>query len=197
MTGMGNVTSTMREKLDGNRQGAARNGRRPSLRRRLGRDEGGATAVEFALLLPVFMYLLIGIIEMAMMFYTMTVVDNAVHAAGRRIRTGQAQLSNDTLNTFKVNLCNSLYGVYNCNNITLDIRTFGTFSSVSMPIQVDADGNVINTQFSMGGAGQIQAIRATYNWTFFTPMIKLYFGTGGGNTRRMTSTTVFKNEPYQ
>lgn len=161
------------------------------------RDDSGATAVEIALIMPVFLYLLMGIIEMSLLFYTTTVVDGAVHAAGRQIRTGQAQLSGSTLNTFTVALCNSLGAVYNCNNITLDVRTFSTFSSVSIPIELDDDGNVTNTQFSVAGAGKIQAIRATYTWKFYTPMIGFYFGSAGANTRRISTTTVFRNEPYQ
>lgn len=161
------------------------------------RDDGGATAVEAALIMPVFLYLLMGIIEMSLLFYTTTVVDGAVHAAGRQIRTGQAQLSGDTLNTFKVSLCNSLGAVYDCNDITLDVRSFSTFASVSIPIEYDDDGNIINTQFSVGGSSQIQAIRATYTWTFYTPMIGFYFGSAGANTRQISTTTVFRNEPYQ
>ncbi|MEO5337545.1 MAG: pilus assembly protein [Magnetospirillum sp. WYHS-4] len=163
--------------------------------RRTARDERGATAVEFALILPVFAYLLIGIIEMAMLFFTTTVVDGAVHEAGRRIRTGQAQLSGNTFSTFQAALCNNLQYVYSCANISLDVRTFGSFSSVSVPIQLDAQGNPI-TQFNVGGAKAITAIRVIYKWTFFTPMIGYFFG-DAANQRQLTSLTIFRNEPYQ
>lgn len=159
------------------------------------RDHRGATAVELALVLPVFLYLLIGIVEMSLMFYARTMVDGAVLEAGRQIRTGQAQLSGDTLTTFTTQLCNSLYGAYDCGNISIDVRTFSSFSSVSIPIELDDDGVPI-TQFSAGGSGEITAVRAIYNWTFFTPMIGILFGTTD-TTIQLTMTTVFQNEPYE
>jgi len=175
-----------------------------ALLRRFGRCRAGVSAVEFALIAPAFMYLLIGILEMAMMFFTVTVVDGAVQDAGRQIRTGQAQLSGNTLATFQTQLCNSLGSVYDCNTMTFDVKTFSTFSTVTIPTLtinedgdlVDENGDVYVTEFTAGGAGQITVVRVIYSWDFFTPLIGELMG-GSDSSRLLFSTTVFRNEPYE
>ena len=195
------------ERSDGAASGRAPTAgrRRPSLLRRLLGRRDGAVAVEFALIAPVFMYLLAGIIEMAMLFYTTTVVDGAVMDAGRQIRTGQAQLSGDTLTTFRTALCTSLGSVYNCNNMTFNVQTFSSFATVSMPDVyldadgnlVDADGNVIALAFNAGGSGEITVVRVIYSWSFFTPLIGHLMTGSSSTTKLLSSTSVFRNEPYE
>lgn len=185
--------------------GRSRTGRvRRRLLGRLLTCRRGATAIELAFILPVFMYLLTGIVEMAMLFYTTTVVDGAVTDAGRQIRTGQAQLSGNTLTTFQTQLCNSLGSVYDCNSMTFNVQTFASFATVSMPaVKLDADGNLVDSDgnpivlpFNAGGAGEITVVRVIYSWEFFTPLIGALMG-GSNNTKLLSSTTVFRNEPYE
>ena len=179
-------------------------GRRTGLFRRLLRRRDGAAAVEYALILPVYMYLLAGIVEMSMLFYTTTVVDGAVMDAGRQILTGQAQTSGNTLTTFQTAICNALGSVYDCNSMTYNVQTFSSFSTVSMPaVQLDADGNLVDSDgnpivlpFNAGGSGEITVVRVIYSWSFFTPLIG-YLMTGSSSTTKLLSTTtVFRNEPY-
>lgn len=158
------------------------------------RDERGLTSVEFAILLPVFAYLLMGILELSMMFFSTIVVDGAVQDAGRRLRTGQAESSGNTLTYFVNEVCDGVNGIYDCDEITFDVRTFENFSSASVPISVDEDGNYV-TQFSAGGSGEITAVRAIYDWQFTTPFVADIFGNSEGK-RTLTMTTVFRNEAY-
>ncbi len=57
--------------------------------RRLG--EGGATAVEFAIVGSVFLMLLLAIFELGFMVFVQSVLDGSARSAARMIRTGQAQ----------------------------------------------------------------------------------------------------------
>ncbi len=173
---------------------------------RLLRCREGATALELAFVLPVFMYLLTGIVEMAMLFYTTTVVDGAVTDSARKIRTGQAQLSGNTLSTFQTQLCSSLGSVYDCNSMTFNVQTFSSFATVSMPtVKLDADGNLVDEDgnpivlpFNAGGSGEITVVRVIYSWSFFTPLIgNLMSGSTSTTTKLFSSTAVFRNEPYE
>ncbi len=56
-------------------------------------DRRGATAVEFAIVAPVFFFLIFLIAETAMIFIAEQVLDNAVFESARLVRTGQAQKS--------------------------------------------------------------------------------------------------------
>ena len=53
--------------------------------------QGGAIAVEFAFVAPVFFMFLFGIIEGGIMFFGQAALMNSVQDAARQIRTGQAQ----------------------------------------------------------------------------------------------------------
>lgn len=171
------------------------------------------TAVETALIMPVFLYFLIGILEVSLLFFTTTVVDGAIQDSARKILTGQAQLSGDTLTTFQTELCSSLLGVYDCDDMTYDVKTFTSFSTVTIAdVRVNGNGDVVyddgddpvnddndvlyTTEFTPGGSGEITVVRVTYSWNFFTPLIGGLLG-DSGNSKFLSSTTVFRNEPYE
>ena len=56
-------------------------------RRRVSRREGGAVAVEFALITPLFLALVVGIIEFGMLFWNLSSIQTAVSAATRTAST--------------------------------------------------------------------------------------------------------------
>ncbi len=167
------------------------------------RGRQGATALEFALIMPIFLYLLAGTIEVSLMFFTTTVVDGAVQDSSRKIRTGQAQLSGDALDVFQEELCDSLF-TYDCDDVILDVNTFDSFSDVALaPIELNADGVVVDedddpfdANFSAGGSGEITVVRVIYTWDFITPLIGELIG-DVGTTKLLTSTAVFRNEPFE
>jgi len=69
-----------------------RQGRRIKARlRALARDRRGASALEFALIAPLFLALTFSILEAGSYFFTLSAVDAANAKAARLIRTGQAQ----------------------------------------------------------------------------------------------------------
>jgi len=53
------------------------------------RNQGGATAVEFAMIALPFLGLMAGIIELGLLFMGSVALDNAMQTASRRIRTGE------------------------------------------------------------------------------------------------------------
>ena len=163
----------------------------------------GVTAIEFALILPIFAYFLVGILEVSLLFFTSVIVDGAAQDAARKIRTGQAQLSGNAFTAFQNEICGSVF-TYDCNNMTYDVKTFTTFSAVSLPIlHLDADGNLVDEfdnpytpEFTVGGPGAISVVRVIYPYDFFTPLIGGLLG-DSNNSRLMSTTAVFRNEPYE
>ena len=55
------------------------------------RDERGSAAIEFAIIAPIFFFLMFVIAETALVFIAEQVMDNAVFETARLIRTGQVQ----------------------------------------------------------------------------------------------------------
>lgn len=169
------------------------------LLRRIQGCENGATAVEFALVAPVLMFIFMGILEVALMFFAYVNLDGAAIDAARRVRTGQAQLSGDPLTDFNTTFCAGLSSAITCSNVFYDVRTVSNFSSASLTTEFDpVTGDPIVYGFAAGGAGDIIVVRAMYYWNFTTPMISTFFETTPGTDKRLLiSSVVFQNEPYE
>lgn len=174
------------------RLGPAKRGRRAVS---LLRDEDGGVLIEFALVAPPFLLLMVGLIEMSIMFFTSSVIEGATKEAARAIRTGQIQSQADPVTAFQTKLCDSLHNVIDCSKVIFNVQTFGSFAAVSMPIETDEDGEIINTGFAPGGSGAVTVVRAIYRWDFTTPLMNEVISTGiAGNL--IVSTVAFQNEPY-
>lgn len=169
------------------------------LLKRFRRSHSGATALEFAMIIPVLMYVFMAIIEVALMFFASVNIDGAAIDAARRIRTGQAQGSGDAETDFSTAFCNGLSSAIPCGNVFYDVRTVASFSAVSLTTDTDpVTGDPITYGFAAGGAGDITVVRAMYYWSFNTPLIGQFFESGAGtNKRLLVSTVVFQTEPYE
>jgi len=159
------------------------------------RDERGSAVMEFALVGPPFLLLLAGILEVSVMFFTSSVTGVARKESARRIRTGQIQESADPLATFQSELCDALFNVIDCTKVVFHVQTFSSFSAVSMPLEIDEDGNIVNTTFAPGGSSAVTVVRASYRWKFVTPLIE-HVIPGGVAGHLIVSTVAFQNEPY-
>jgi Flp pilus assembly protein TadG len=163
--------------------------------RRLIANAEGATALELALILPIFLTMVLGVLEIGFVMSTNSVMDGASRDAARQIRTGQAQSSGDAIGTFKNALCNELTGYIACADLVFDVRSFATFSAVNLPAMYDKAGKP-TTQFTPGGPGQIVAARVSYRYQFIAPLVGQFFSPDGSNSILLMTTVVFKNEPY-
>lgn len=169
--------------------------RRRSVQRRRGvgfgtkiRDKSrkGIAAVEMALLLPVFFFMLIGVIEMSLMFTAQQLLENASFNASRLAKTGYVSSGSTQMQTIMQVLTQELqsYGTFiNTGNITLSGTAYNSFSSIG------TGGTT-----GLGAAQQIVVYTVSYPWKLMTPMMGAVVGTGGIVT--LTSTIVVRNEPY-
>lgn len=108
---------------------------RPGAARRLARDEGGATAIEFALLAVPFFGLIAAILQTAMVFLAAQLLDTAVYDASRLIQTGQAQALSYTHTKFRDRICTGLYGIFDCSQLKLKVTTWP--STATAPLRTD------------------------------------------------------------
>jgi len=161
------------------------------------RQDRGATAVEFALIAPVLIFLFMAILEVSVMFFATTNIDGAAIEAARLIRTGQNQSSADPASNFSTSLCGNLSSIISCGSLFHDVRTVSTFASINLDTEIDpVTGEPVTYGFSSGGSGDIVVVRVMYYWDFVTPFIGTYLSDAGSDRRLLTSTVVFRNEPY-
>ncbi len=168
--------------------------RRLAAVRRLWRREDGAAAVEFSLVMLPFLTLFGVIIQTALVFFAGQTLETAAADAGRLVMTGQAQTFDQT--AFKNAVCQRIYGLFDCTNgMYVDVRTFGSFGSITNGVTFDASGKPVTT-FQPGSAGDIVVVRLIYQWPILAPLAQNFLADANSSSRLLVATAVFRNEPY-
>lgn len=165
---------------------------------RFRRNAEGATAIEFGIVALPFLGLLIAIFETTLIFFTQSALETGVANAGRMIRTGQVQTQGISEAAFKTAVCNSLAGYLNCNSrLTVDVRSFSNFASVTLPAALDGDGELAGgTQFAPGNTSQVVVVRAFYVWDMITPDHITGLSNMANGKRLIAAASAFRNEPF-
>ncbi len=176
-------------------------------RREFAKDSRGSTAVEFSIIAPIFLMMMFSIFEVGWFFFANSVVDATVGDAARRIKTGQVQKSfgdlEDKYDEMYEDICDVLGVFGDCTNrLTIEVDTFNSFNTLAAdntpatcadapPDDVDA------IPFNPGDELQIVRVRICYLYTTLNPAIGLNLSEPGTNKRRLISTAIFRNEPYE
>jgi Flp pilus assembly protein TadG len=168
--------------------------------RRLIRQQDGAAAVEFAMVAAPFLALVFAIMETAIVFFAGQALETAGSTSARLIMTGQAQTQGFDQAKFKTAVCSNIYGLFNCNGgLSIDVKTYTSFSSINTALPIDANGNLQSANFGYqpGGPGDIVVVRLMYQWPVYVSLLGLNLSDMSGGKRLLVSTIAFRNEPYQ
>ncbi len=156
-------------------------------------------AIEFAIIAPVFFFLMFVIAETALVFIAEQVMDNAVFETSRLIRTGQVQIAGMSQEDFKDEVCDRVTVFVNCNSADffLDVDSYPTFDSMVMdqPIDDDEDFEDPGT-FAFGNANEIVVVRAYYQWPTNAVFGSLSLKNLNNGKRLIGSFAAFRNEPF-
>jgi len=131
-----------------------------SFRRRMRADANkGSVAIEFAMLAPVFLLILMATIETGVIFFAQSTLQNAVNDAARLVKTGQtACYTKDangacqviTSDQFRKEICDEVIALLHvCNkdaagnsDLQFDVKAYSAgFGGVSNSSQLDANGD--------------------------------------------------------
>lgn len=162
------------------------------------KDEDGAAALEFAFLSIPFFIFIIGIIEVALMFASASIMEGAVNDAARLVRTGQLQtMPGDSEQAFLDEICDHAI-IMECARFQYFVTTLESFEEADGELPtLDEEGNLEDVGFTLGGAGDVVMIRVTYLYEMMTPMLGNLFTNYPGRKRLMMSTVVLQTEPYE
>lgn len=180
--------------------------------RRFARDNDGAAALEFALVLPPLCLILVGMFEMSMLMFTQASMEGALREAARFGMTGSvsdpAQRQTQILAIIKKDTFNML------QNPTISFEIYNSFNSVGDPEPyVDSNGNGKrdsgesytdvngNAQWDadqgkagIGASAQIVQYTVQYDWHVITPFMAPVFGNNG--KVHLKASVVLRNEPW-
>lgn len=168
-------------------------------------DERGSAAVEFALVAPLFLALLFSILEAGWYFFVRSAVEQAGASASRLIRTGQAQ-DGVTRDQFFDKVCRVVDVFGDCNDtLTIDVSRFASFQALaadlSDPVCRDKDDPTIEgAQFDeddYGAQREIVRVRICFLYTPINPALGLNLAQSEDGRRKITSVSIFRNEPFE
>lgn len=173
------------------------------LPRRLSRDEGGAAAVEFAMIaLPLFA-IIMAALQAALMLLAEQELDNATDEAGRLVMTGQVSSTSGqsgylTQAQFTAKVCSFLPALFNCSNLMVNMQTASSFSSVntSAPSYTTLQQN--QWSYNTGSHGLTPTtviLQVMYEWPVFGNIMSFNLADLANGKRLLIGTAVFKNEP--
>jgi Flp pilus assembly protein TadG len=163
------------------------------------RNERGSVAVEFAIIAPIFFFLMFVIAETALVFIAEQVMDNAVFETARLIRTGQVQQGGMSEADFKTQVCNRMSVFVNCSstNFYLDVKKYADFASMDTSKPLNADETFKSPgAFDFGDAGEIVIVRAYYQWPTNKIFGSLSLKNMTNGKRLIGSFAAFRNEPF-
>jgi Flp pilus assembly protein TadG len=180
----------------------------PALRvgRSFAREERGATAIEFAILALPFFSLIYAILETSIVFLSGQILDSAVQDAARKVRTGQAQLANWADSRFREEICDRLYGMFDCDGLRIKVTVVSSFATATVEPPVgeecqetgdaeDCEWTIVE-EYTPGTGSSIVLLQVYYKWPTFINMPGINLATQADNSRLLSAVRVFRNEPF-
>jgi hypothetical protein len=178
-------------------------------------QDRGTTAVEFAMIAPVLLLTLMGIIEFGFMWTADIVLKDATQDAARTGRTGFVSENATQDATVRAIVRSRASVILDADKISIKSLSYSGFDTLKKPEPfVDANGNGVRDDgenftdvngngiwdedqglSGYGGTSEVVLYTVSYPWSFFTPLIgDVVEATNGVVT--LTATAVVQNEPY-
>jgi len=134
------------------------------------RRESGATVVEMAIIAPVFLLILLALIEFSLMFFATLTMQYAVREGARFAVTGQSSLDAATPSQRSAaiiqNIQNNSLGFYNKLGTVISVNGTSYATSASY------------TNGMFGKAGDTVVLQLDCDWVVATPMLAVFFTNG-------------------
>lgn len=177
-------------------------------------NEGGATAVEFAIIAPALIFMTFAIIESGLAFAADILLKDATYTAARTGRTGFVDKESTQDATVRTKIRSMASVLMDVDKIVITSMSYKGFDALKKPEPfTDKNGNGIrdngenfedvngNGKYDLdqgasgyGGTAQVVMYTVTYPWTFHTPFLGRLVGNNG--TIVLEATAVVQNEPY-
>ena len=148
------------------------------------RNSEGAALIEFAMVVPVLVFLLMAIIEFGIIFHLMSLSTYAANEASRAGKTGNnyGAVSRDMLIKGKVEKILAPW-MKNGKELNLQTESYGNFADLGAAGVVGA-----------GNSGEVVLYTITLNWPVLTPVLGAAFGPGGSVP--IITRVLVKNEQF-
>lgn len=175
----------------------------------------GSTAIETAMVAPVFFALTFSTFEVGHVFFKQSIIEEAAYAAARQVRVGQAvaadyvneDASGDECSTgrecFYDDVCERVEIFGDCSKyLSIEVRQFASFEEVVAAADEgmkcpNNPGYVFDAQpYEPGRRNEVIRVRICYLIRTFNPAIGLNLANNEDGTRSIIAIAIHRNEPY-
>jgi Flp pilus assembly protein TadG len=171
--------------------------------RRFARDSRATTAIEFAFVAPFFIALMLGTLQVGIIFLAKSYLETGAEQGARLVLTNQAVTvtagvtSPMTQAQFQAAICAQFSAMFNCSQLIVQLEPLpsSATSLTSLVPQFNSDGTLKNpTTYTMGASGVNMLLIVMYPWPVYGGPLGLSFSTFGNGTLLLTSTQIFRIE---
>lgn len=162
-------------------------------------DRRGTALIEFAMLAPLFIGLMLAILHTSVVLFTQELLQSAAETAARRVATGAPQKARTSADEFRRALCVELPSYLACDRLAIDIRHAATLTELlrsSSPMAVTNGVISTPTKYEAGGPSTFNMVRLGYVWSVVGSSLSLDLSNAGPGHRLIETTTIVKVEPY-
>jgi Flp pilus assembly protein TadG len=182
---------------------------RPSLYRRLRADRRGATIIEFAIVTPVMLLMMMGIGDLLYQIYAQSVLTGAVQKAARDSGIEGGAATTTTIDGVVQSIVKQIAPKA---TFVSTRKSYDSFSEVAPEPFTDSNGNGIRDAgecftdengnnvwdadpgaTGQGGASAVTLYTMTATYPRLFPFAKLF---GASTTQTISATSLLKNQPY-
>lgn len=174
--------------------------------------EEGVAAIEFALVAPPLIFLILGSIEFSIFLFVQSSLEGATFSASRLGKTGFVDAPLTQEETIKQAIDNRVGFFLDMQDVAIESKSYADFGSIGQPepfIDANGDGvrdpseNYTDTNGNgvydedmgaegAGNSGEVVVYTVSYPWRVMNPLFYAYMG----ETVEISSKFVVKNEPY-
>jgi Flp pilus assembly protein TadG len=162
------------------------------------RARNGATAVEFALIAPVFLATLLALFQTCIFLFAQAALQSAANEAARLFLTGQAQSGSLSATQVVTQVCPT--ALFTCSKMYIVVQSAASASSLSTsaPAMYSSGQAIAQSGYTYdpGAPGQIMVVQLIYAW----PVIGAFGFTPANlpnGATEMMGVSAFRVEPYQ
>lgn len=174
--------------------------------------ERGHTMVEFAIIGPVFLALLLSILEFSGVMFVQTLLEGGAREASRYGITGAFPEGISRAEMIEQIVEENTFGLVDTDELHMETLVYDSFSAVGQPEPfTDENGNGfydVGEPFSdingngiwddnmgasgLGGPGDVVVYRMSYDWPIMIPLFRPFFG----DTVTLRANIAVRNEPF-
>jgi hypothetical protein len=174
--------------------------------------EGGSAIVEFALVAPIFLGLMLAILEFSGIMFVQTLLEGGAREASRYGITGQQPdgVSRDEMILQIVG--ENSFGIIDMDELVMETKVYGSFDEVGQPEPftdendndawdegepyTDSNGNGSWDDdmgaAGLGGPGEVVVYEMSYDWPIMIPWFQPFFG----DHVTLEANIAVRNEPF-